>query len=415
MKKQLLIFVTALLSFSASAQVPNYVPTNGLVGYWPFNGNANDESGNGNNGTVNGATLTTDRFGNVNDAYSFDGIDDFISLSPPNLSNQLSIAFWTKDSGGYPNTNSINPRYISSEFCNGGFAFFQNIDNSPNGLVFTRNRGTASADIISSVITNSIEWRHIALSYDGTICNFYLDGLQVASLSNTGLISTGVSFYFGKSGCLFNQINDAFHGKLDDIGLWNRALTPTEITTLYYGCTNNITLQPANQSITLSSGNTAQFAVATSGSGSAFQWQTNLGVGFQNLSDAGQYTGSTTNALTVSNVSVSNHNQQFRCIVNDGNCSDTTSIATLSVIDDLSLQENTTDFIISPNPATNLVTITTQEARFDAYTLMDAQGRIIQQGKLSGINTVLDLSPIARGNYFLQIGNQRIALKLIKE
>ena len=53
------------------AQVPNYVPTNGLVGWWPFNGNANDESGNGNNGTNNGATLTADRFGNVNKSYLF--------------------------------------------------------------------------------------------------------------------------------------------------------------------------------------------------------------------------------------------------------------------------------------------------------------------------------------------------------
>jgi hypothetical protein len=44
----------------------------GLVGYWPFNGNANDESGNGNHGTVNGATLTTDRFGNAGKAYSFE-------------------------------------------------------------------------------------------------------------------------------------------------------------------------------------------------------------------------------------------------------------------------------------------------------------------------------------------------------
>ena len=49
----------------ASAQIPSYVPTNGLVGYWPFNGNANDDSGNGNNGTVNGATPSADRFGNI--------------------------------------------------------------------------------------------------------------------------------------------------------------------------------------------------------------------------------------------------------------------------------------------------------------------------------------------------------------
>ncbi len=52
--------------------MPTYVPTTGLVGWWPFNGNANDESGNGNNGTVNGAILTSDRFGIANKAYSFD-------------------------------------------------------------------------------------------------------------------------------------------------------------------------------------------------------------------------------------------------------------------------------------------------------------------------------------------------------
>jgi hypothetical protein len=70
------------LTVNLWGQVPNYVPTNGLVGFWPFNGNANDESGNGNNGTVNGATLTTDRFGVANRAYSFDGVDDFISINP---------------------------------------------------------------------------------------------------------------------------------------------------------------------------------------------------------------------------------------------------------------------------------------------------------------------------------------------
>jgi hypothetical protein len=84
MKKVLFAIITShfvklsviLLSFvfhslSSIAQVPSYVPTSGLVGWWPFNGNANDESGNGNNGTVNGATLTTDRFGNEGSAYDF--------------------------------------------------------------------------------------------------------------------------------------------------------------------------------------------------------------------------------------------------------------------------------------------------------------------------------------------------------
>jgi hypothetical protein len=64
------------------------IPTEGLTAYFPFNGNANDESGNGNNGTINGATLTTDRFGKENSAYSFDGVNDSIII---NNSNSLSV------------------------------------------------------------------------------------------------------------------------------------------------------------------------------------------------------------------------------------------------------------------------------------------------------------------------------------
>ena len=54
--------------------LPSYLPANGLVGWWPFNGNAQDESGNGNHGMVNGASLSADRFGNVGKAYSFNGM-----------------------------------------------------------------------------------------------------------------------------------------------------------------------------------------------------------------------------------------------------------------------------------------------------------------------------------------------------
>jgi hypothetical protein len=72
--KILLTIIVTISAFGITfAQVPSYVPTNGLVGWWPFNGNANDESGNGNNGTPTGCQLTTDRVGNSNRAYSFDG------------------------------------------------------------------------------------------------------------------------------------------------------------------------------------------------------------------------------------------------------------------------------------------------------------------------------------------------------
>jgi len=71
--------------------------TDGLVAYYPFNGNANDESGNGNDGTVTGAALTADRFGNPNSAYSFDGINDIIEVSHSsslNITSAISLCAW---------------------------------------------------------------------------------------------------------------------------------------------------------------------------------------------------------------------------------------------------------------------------------------------------------------------------------
>jgi hypothetical protein len=73
MKTNTIIAALLFAAGSAFAQVPSYVPTNGLVGWWPFNGNANDESGNGNNGMVNGALITTDRFGCNNESYFLRG------------------------------------------------------------------------------------------------------------------------------------------------------------------------------------------------------------------------------------------------------------------------------------------------------------------------------------------------------
>ncbi len=78
---------------------------NGLIAYYPFNGNANDESGNGYSGTVYGATLTTDRFGNSDSAYSFDGVDDYIDTHyVAQNETALSFSVWV-------NLNSIPSTY----------------------------------------------------------------------------------------------------------------------------------------------------------------------------------------------------------------------------------------------------------------------------------------------------------------
>ena len=112
MKKQILILTIALLSLTAFAQVPNYVPTNGLIGYWPFNGNANDESGNNNNGTVNGIVpFISDRNGVSSSAMQ--GGQGYITIASSffnfNYTDSFSISLWFTQS-----TNSSG-RIISTE------------------------------------------------------------------------------------------------------------------------------------------------------------------------------------------------------------------------------------------------------------------------------------------------------------
>ena len=114
MKTKLLTLAAVACLFVATAsnaQVPSYVPTNGLVGWWPFNGNANDESGNGNNGTVNGAFSTSDRFGNNYSAFNFNG-SSTISLSNTlfNGSSQVSsftISVWFRPEAPAGNTFAL--------------------------------------------------------------------------------------------------------------------------------------------------------------------------------------------------------------------------------------------------------------------------------------------------------------------
>ena len=105
--KKLLLYGAIALSLNSFAQTPTYVPSTGLVGWWPFNGNANDESGNAYNGTVNGAALTADRLGATNSAYSFNGNSAFIQTptSTVNFPSGFTISVWAKVLGANTNTN----------------------------------------------------------------------------------------------------------------------------------------------------------------------------------------------------------------------------------------------------------------------------------------------------------------------
>ena len=223
------------LSIKTMAQtIPSYVPTNGLVGWWPFNGNAQDESGNGNHGTVNGATLTSDRSGNLNKAFSLDGINSFIIVKNSSSleSVNLSISFWIQTTSYKlqqvfykvsPNT-SLNETYsVPLNFTREGTLNFDLKNNNCNP---GQGWKYSSANIGS--ITS---WTNFILTHDGLNTKFFKNGQLLNSTTGAFSISNcpGGDLLFGCDWQFKNKLN----GNLDDIAIWNRALTDSEIKDLY--------------------------------------------------------------------------------------------------------------------------------------------------------------------------------------
>jgi hypothetical protein len=415
MKKKYILAALAFgLSVSANvmAQVPSYVPTNGLVGWWPFNGNANDESGNGNNGTVgSGITLTTDRFLNINSAYTFSG-NGFIQLfQDPIIGNSnFTISVWLKSSDVPIERNAILS-WGSTSITNGGVYLFY----YGNGTIEfdATNIGGPSAP---GSVNDNLWHQVIIVNTSGTI-NIFIDGI----LSSTGSLSPNITSssnaYIGSnSGQYF------FNGQLDDIGIWNRALNQGEITSLYNFCTGNeITTQPINSVNTV--GSNAQFSV-NAAVGSTYQWQSNpLSLGWQNVNNNSTYSGVTSNTLTVSNTTVSNHNQPFRAIVNAGGCIDTSDVAQIVIGDTclttvtdtliinttlgLPAPNNENTILIYPNPASDHITIDNGNYTAMAGYTIKIENNVGQQVFQSLINQAqfyVDLSTWSgNGLYFVHL------------
>jgi len=218
---------------TVGAQVPSYVPTNGLVGWWPFNGNANDESGNGNNGANYGAVLTLDRYGSSNSAYSFNGSTSYIQTVNPGPTGATSrtVSVWIKTTdvttsiavswGGATSLTSFN--LWSNYGCTG----------------FTFDINGAARTYTSSFING--EWNHYVVVFDNSqgsdisVIRVYENGSLLTStckVHGNGSINTGNTFpvTFGKW-CV--QDNNYLEGMIDDVGIWTRALNQSEITALY--------------------------------------------------------------------------------------------------------------------------------------------------------------------------------------
>ena len=417
---------------SANAQVPGYVPSNGLVCWFPFNGNANDESGNGKNGVVNGATLTSDRFGKINSAYNFSGTTNDITLSnSQNLVNtSFTVSAWgTLDNltpteadavviGQFNGQNTGDRKWLFGYRATGNqkgitYYLFDNLGNCPNNS-FSTNWTPQTA-----------EWYNVTWVFNsGNSIKTYINGVLHTTLSTTltsfNSTSNNILTKIGNGISANTPRNIPWNGKLDDIGIWNRALTQNEIEKLYSGCSKSITQQPTNQG--MFNGN-ATFTCATDDTLVNYQWQTNSGTGWNNLFDAGQYSGSNTNSLQVSNITSSNNNQLFRCIIKGGCLTDTTSEVSLRVWGLGVQSEQVQAFKVYPNPTKGQVTIENGDiAKMIGYTvsIYNVLGQQLFQSNINQQQFSIDISKLGgNGLYFMELtdnnGNildvKKIALK----
>jgi hypothetical protein len=197
----------------------------GLVGYYPFNGNANDLSGYTNNGSVFGATLTANRFGTTNGAYNFTGVGNtYISIpdSPSlDMTNAITLALWVKTQGG----GYAQPRLLTKNVYQLGLE-----DTTSNPQIFF-SLSSIGQVVSPHVALNQNNWTFLAGTYDGQTMQIYTNGVLAAQANQTG--SIGINSEAIGIGENLDDYSDFVNGQIDDVRIYNRALTPAEIQQLY--------------------------------------------------------------------------------------------------------------------------------------------------------------------------------------
>lgn len=299
MKKGLLLFLLLFVGrgvVQAQSTIPSYVPTQGLVGWWPFNQQYSNQVGTFQNFNNFGTTLGLDR-NNV-------ALQSLKITQNPNCSQrletvfpgdsiqgQLTFSFWLKrDSSGCDNPRPI---VIHGSLPDPNIqVMWWNYSPSP---VLSHADGVNSVGVTFRPVNNQ-EWVHIVYSNDGDSVCFYQNGSLIQKIPNTmARVFLGNTAIFGMLGMNY-PLHGGFYGHLDDIAIYNRALSAAEVQQLYTGqsaCNLSVqlsssdTLSICGTSTTLNAGN----------AGSSFLWNNGATSQTISLNNAGWYRVTVSNNL----------------------------------------------------------------------------------------------------------------------
>jgi hypothetical protein len=229
MKRILILGLLCLLS-AARADL-----TNGLIAYFPFNGNANDATGNGYNGAVNGAVLTSDRFSTPNSAYLFNGASSYIQLSKnlPDTTN-FTISAWVQYTSG---TYSLPQYYGRGDiFTDSNLAPGQDFQlgvTATNVITVATKGGYNYYREIALGSSISNVWTHVVWVLATNRSTVYINGTSVSTSTN-GSANIGLHAppLIGANSSESPWVA-FFGGKIDDLRIYNRSLSAQEVCELY--------------------------------------------------------------------------------------------------------------------------------------------------------------------------------------
>jgi len=223
----------------------------GLIAHYSFDGDADNKAGPAPNGVVSGATLAPDRFGHPNAAYAFDGNDDYVEVSNTagvfNLTSAWTVACWVKPASAATDgrddplvwKTAVGGDYNEDTF---GVSWGAMTPYGPTGNRFFSylERASDGEDFGATSLTHPVgDWSHVVGTYDGNYLSVYVDGNQEQTsdigsiVAYTGPAPLRIGNFQNTSHIYGPSHIGAFDGVIDEVYIYSRALTSTEVQDLY--------------------------------------------------------------------------------------------------------------------------------------------------------------------------------------